>query len=198
MKKTFLFLVLVIFTVSSVVAGPLVWANESEEAWESANGGRYFSNSVTTMTNLVENGGVYFLKSKAYFDLALAEMEAKKDYSEYLSNSKAYLKMTIDTYSALYDKAKSTPYNWNTTCKLWFFDYNSLGKNKIPSIWASVREKLQNGNTLEIYHYLLENCQELYRKMENRSTIESMWRRAELFSTLHMFGQYTAEVFLKI
>ncbi len=170
-------------------------------------------NSASSIENLIEEGGSYYLEAMSGIAKLSAHIERYRDDAlnfkdlecvtgkihEDLSNAILY-------YSLLIQMAEVTPYNTAVISKLREFDYSGYqvanGLNR--EIFGEVTTQLKSGHIIGIFNRLHDDMVSLEDillsvrqdiRVSKPPEIKSIWLLNEKAYNIFIFGQYVARVF---
>jgi hypothetical protein len=217
MRKTMIVLVLM-SVISTNSLFPAMFGNESCRAFPlqcDPDLGKSLA-EITTIGNLIAQGGTYFLKSSSDMDLFLSLIESSELSGPDFDALQASVNSAIDNmkraraaYFQLKNLAAVTPYNQEVISQLIEFDYDGYQKKNglIPSVFDKVRNYLCAGDVRGVYADFYYNTGVILKLLTNIkkeldlgifSSLSSYWRLNQKFSENKIFGQYIAEVFYSL
>ena len=217
MRKTMIVLTLV-FLISINFLYPAMFGNESCRAFSLQCDPNLTKGliEVTTIGNLVAQGGTYFLKSNSHMDLFLSLIESSElsgpDYNALQSSINSAIdnmKRAREIYFQLKNLASVTPYNQEVVSQLIEFDYIGFQRENrlIPFIFNKVKNYLCAGDVRGVYAdfyfntgVILESLNNIKKELDMGifSNLSTYWRLNQKFSENKIFGQYIAEVFYSL
>lgn len=188
---------------------PWMMGNDGGRGYDGDDSG---ARGFTIEYHIIQGAG-YFLN--AYSDalllsnrVELADLNGldNQDLQAILGRAIENMEKARDTYAALVDKARRTPYRLEFIQKLLAFDYRGLEKERglNGNTFAEVTAHLEKGDITGVFDRILARTQALldllYRvKEETAATgspaVPTLWRVNDGFAHALMFGQYAAEVF---
>lgn len=190
----------------------LIYGNESDKGYGSPG----FKSSSSVIRDYVLQGAGYFLESYADILQLLNKIELAGlngiDYVEMqkitaLANDN--IQGQIETYTNLTQLADVTPYDQAVIDQLLRFDYAAIQQEKALNsvIFADVQSYLSKGDIRGVYHRFLTVAQTLQAQLNVIKTdIDSgkfpqtsdLWNMNQNAAQSLLFGQYTAEVFIRV
>jgi hypothetical protein len=116
------------------------------------------------------------------------------------------MRRTVETYTALVNKAAITPYNTAVFLKLVQFDYGSFRQNHglNPFVFNRVAGFLKHGNVTGLFQYSLSRYIQLLDLLNTLNQavnggempeLSLLWKINEGFSNQALLGSYAARVF---
>lgn len=163
------------------------------------------------ISQLIRDGGEYFLKSGSHFNACLGILEGGKNVEKALDEIReaiALLREAKGRYETLSAVAKNTLYADSAIAQLVMFDYDSFQTDGmlVPSFFSLVRNYLAKGDVRGLFDHNVEitaDVSMLFEMVERDLSagvfdISNVWSANQSYMKAKFIGQYAAMVFSEI